>query len=192
MPVRWSRSKSSSGTPYVRCTAGCAERHLSGEEALASSWMALLLGGVIAWGCKPSDPASDTATSPTEAKAYVDSLNQAVDELNVRLRAQVLDDPADFIGRVEGVSADSALRHRITIRYVVPGMPQEGRGRMSFVLRGEGALWDQNRTVLPLDSLKSGDLVTVWTQGRSVFAPTNPPLVTVRAVQRIDSFPPDM
>lgn len=153
---------------------------------------ALLLGALAASGCVPSTSASDAELSPSEARANVDSLNREGDERNVQLRARVLDDSADFIGHVEGVLADSALSHRVTIRYIVPGMPHVRRGRMSFVLRGEGALWDQNRTVLPVDSLKGGDIVKVGTQRRGVLSPTNPPLVTVRALQRIESLPGDM
>lgn len=151
-----------------------------------------MLGIVAAAGCERAERPKDVALSPGEIRQHVNSLNRAAAERWARAGAKVLQEPADLVGQIEEVWAvpDSIPTRRVTVRYEPRiGQPGPGERRVSFVLRGEGAVWRHDRTVLPLDSLRVGDGVKVWMTERGTAQPTDPPLVSVRAIQRVDSVP---
>jgi len=155
---------------------------------------ALAVIGVAMSGCidESRTPAPQDFILPDQKS--LDSFNRAnADEL-LRARQRTLDARPDYLGAVTDIVAidNDSTAKRVTIRLRLTGdHPSMSRQHIRIDIRGDGMAWRADRTPLPADSLRIGDWVQLWMGGSSAVLPIDPPRLLARALQRLDSLPPN-
>ena len=128
------------------------------------------------------------------AQVSPDSLKRAIADALIHARQRTLDERPDYVGAVTDILAtrDDAASTRVTIRLRPSGEHQSlSHQHIRIDIREEGIAWRADRTPLPLDSLQIGDWVRLWVGGVSAILPVNPPTLPARALQQLDTLPPN-
>lgn len=141
-----------------------------------------------ALGCSATEVPPDTA-SDRAIRVRVDSLSAEGERLRASRAVALLAEPPDFTGRIIRMSEGGASYRGIEVELDSPAAesPRLGSGHLAFVLWRNGA-WKIGGKPLPLDSLRVGDRVRLWLQDGVAIQPTDPPVVSIAALQRVDSL----
>lgn len=141
-------------------------------------------------GCSGAEvaPERPPRLSDSAVRTHVDSLRAQAERRRAARAVAFLAEPPDFTGRISTLSAGGATSIGIEVELdpASPDSPRLGSGRVAFTLV-RGAAW-QGTAPLPLDSLRVGDRVRLWLNDGGTVQPIDPPLVSVAALQRVDSL----